>query len=100
MRVAMIIRSCRVIEEMVGFLVAWRVYLMWQVDLTGGVDWRSWKRYVVLLRQRGFQLFKSIPKIGQVERVQTEPVGHAVPTSNTWRLALGLLGMLPLWVPR
>jgi hypothetical protein len=46
-------------------------------------------------------MFRSIPKISRVERVLTEPIGYAVPslTSNTWRLALGLLEilMLPQW---
>jgi hypothetical protein len=31
----------------------------------GGVDLRSWKRYVVLFRERGFRLFKAkaFPKL-------------------------------------
>jgi len=89
----MVVRSSRVIQEMIVLLMARRV------DLTGRVDLRNRIWLVVLLRLRRFELIDCILKVGRIKGPQSERICHTITASNTWRLRMGLLGVLPLlWV--
>jgi hypothetical protein len=89
----MIVCRSRVIEEMVVFLMARGVDLVWRVDLTGRTELTNRKRAVVLFRLRRLELFDRVFETSCIKGSQSERICHTVAASNTWGLRQGLLGM-------